>query len=85
MADEIFCGSSELLDLWGAFFEVENLSPRGLRLRRAFAEAWPDERIVQQHVAQTLWGHAVRFPEHVAELADAGSDDREIEAPAKGS
>ena len=28
---------------------------------RAFAEAWPDEQIVQQVVAQIPWGHNVRI------------------------
>jgi hypothetical protein len=32
---------------------------------RAFAEAWPDEPIVQQLVAQIAWGHNVRILDYV--------------------
>src|ERR1700741_54890 len=31
-----------------AFPEMQGLSPRNLKYMRAFAEAWPDEAIVQQ-------------------------------------
>jgi len=30
---------------------------------RAFAEAWPDEALVQQAVAQIPWGHVVGIPD----------------------
>ncbi len=32
---------------------------------RAFAEAWPDQPIVQQPVAQTPWRHCVRLLDYV--------------------
>lgn len=40
-------------------------SPRNLGYMRAFAEAFPDEGIVQQGVAQLPWGHVVRLIEAV--------------------
>lgn len=36
-------------------------SPRNLKYMRAIAEAYPNEQIVQQVVAQILWGHNVRI------------------------
>ena len=36
---------------------MTGLSPRNLKYMRAFAEAWPDQAIVQQLVAQLPWGH----------------------------
>jgi predicted nuclease of restriction endonuclease-like (RecB) superfamily len=44
-------------DLRHAFPEMTGMSPRNLKYMRAFAEAWPDEVIVQQLVAQLPWGH----------------------------
>lgn len=38
---------------------MRGLSPRNLKYMRAFADAWPDEAIVQQVVAQIPWGHNV--------------------------
>jgi len=40
-----------------AFPAMKGFSPRNLKYMRAFAEAWPDEAIVQQAVAQLPWGH----------------------------
>ncbi len=51
-------------DLKKAFPEMKGLSPRNLKYMRAFAEAWPDEAIVQQLVAQIPWGHNVRILDH---------------------
>src|SRR5207253_6256339 len=48
-------------DLHHAFPDVQGFSPRNLKYMRAFAEAWPDETIVQQLVAQIPWGHNVRI------------------------
>src|SRR5581483_5353815 len=48
-------------DLRRAFPAMQGLSPRNLKYMRAFAEAWPDEAIVQQLVAQIPWGHNVRL------------------------
>jgi predicted nuclease of restriction endonuclease-like (RecB) superfamily len=42
-------------DLKIAFPEMKGFSPRNLKYMRAFAEAWPDEPIVQQLVAQIPW------------------------------
>ena len=48
-------------DLRSEFPDMQGLSPRNLKYMRAFAEAWPDEPIVQQAVAQIPWGHNVRL------------------------
>lgn len=48
-------------DLRREFPEMKGLSPRNLKYMRAFAEAWPDEEIVQQLVAQIPWGHNIRL------------------------
>ena len=52
-------------DLKSAFPEMKGFSPRNLKYMRAFAEAWPDEPIVQQLVAQIPWGHNVRILDYV--------------------
>lgn len=52
-------------DLRRSFPDLHGLSPRNLKYMRAFAEAWPDEAIVQQLVAQIPWGHNVRLLDHV--------------------
>jgi predicted nuclease of restriction endonuclease-like (RecB) superfamily len=52
-------------DLRSEFPEMQGLSPRNLRYMKAFAEAWPDEPIVQQLVAQLPWGHNVRLLDYV--------------------
>src|SRR6516162_1094586 len=44
-------------DLRKAFPEMTGFSPRNLKYMRAFAEAWPDEQIVQQLAAQIPWFH----------------------------
>src|SRR6516162_6484192 len=46
-------------DLHKAFPEMTGLSPRNLKYMRAFAEAWPDEQIVQVPLAQITWSHNV--------------------------
>ncbi len=48
-------------DLRREFPEMKGFSPRNLKYMRAFAEAWPNEQIVQQAVAQIPWGHNVRI------------------------
>lgn len=48
-------------DLQSAFPSMQGLSSRNLKYMRAFAEAWPEEAIVQQAVAQIPWGHNVRL------------------------
>jgi predicted nuclease of restriction endonuclease-like (RecB) superfamily len=52
-------------DLRHAFPDMTGLSPRNLKYMRAFADAWPDEPIVQQLVAQIPWGHSVRLLDYV--------------------
>jgi len=44
-------------DLRQAFPEMQGFSPRNLKYMRAFAEAWPEESIVQQAAAQLPWFH----------------------------
>ncbi|GLR63806.1 PDDEXK nuclease domain-containing protein [Marinospirillum insulare] len=44
-------------DLRIAFPEMKGFSLRNLQYMCAFAEAWPDNSIVQQAVAQLPWGH----------------------------
>jgi predicted nuclease of restriction endonuclease-like (RecB) superfamily len=48
-------------DLRGEFPEMHGLSPRNLGYMKAFAEAWPDQAILQQLVAKLPWGHNVRL------------------------
>jgi predicted nuclease of restriction endonuclease-like (RecB) superfamily len=58
-------------DLHVAFPDMKGLSPRNLKYMRAFAEAWPDLRVVQQLVARLPWGHNVRLLDRLE-----GADDR---------
>jgi predicted nuclease of restriction endonuclease-like (RecB) superfamily len=44
-------------DLHREFPGMQGFSPRNLKYMRAFAEAWPDEAIVQQAAAQLPWFH----------------------------
>jgi predicted nuclease of restriction endonuclease-like (RecB) superfamily len=44
---------------------MKGLSPRNLGYMKAFAEAWPEESILQQLVAKLPWGHNVRLLDHV--------------------
>ncbi len=44
-------------DLRVAFPDMRGLSRANLMYMRAFAEAWPEESIVQQAVGQLPWGH----------------------------
>jgi predicted nuclease of restriction endonuclease-like (RecB) superfamily len=44
-------------DLRTAFPDMKGFSRANLMYMRAFAEAWPDETIVQQVVGQLPWGH----------------------------
>ena len=57
-------------DLKAAFPEMKGFSPRNLKYMRAFAEAWPEEVIVQQLVAQIPWGHNVRILDHLKDPAE---------------
>jgi predicted nuclease of restriction endonuclease-like (RecB) superfamily len=44
-------------DLRAEFPDMGGLSPRNLVYMQTFANAWPDEAIAQQLVAQLPWGH----------------------------
>jgi predicted nuclease of restriction endonuclease-like (RecB) superfamily len=44
-------------DLRSEFPEMQGLSPRNLGYMKAFAEAWPDEAILQQLAAKLPWFH----------------------------
>ena len=44
-------------DLRNAFPNMKGFSRANLMYMRAFAEAWPDEQIVQQAVGHLPWGH----------------------------
>jgi len=44
-------------DLRNAFPDMKGFSRTNLLYMRSFAEAWPDEQIVQQAVGQLPWGH----------------------------
>jgi predicted nuclease of restriction endonuclease-like (RecB) superfamily len=44
-------------DLGRSFPEMKGLSSRNLKYMRAFADAWPEEVIVQQAAAQLPWFH----------------------------
>lgn len=44
-------------DLQRSFPDMKGLSVRNLKYMRAFADAWPDDSIVQQAAAQLPWFH----------------------------
>jgi len=44
---------------------MHGFSPRNLKYMRAFAEAWPDEIIVQEALAQITWYHNIALLEKV--------------------
>ncbi len=48
-------------DLRHAFPGMKGFSRRNVLYMRAFAEAYPDEHVVQQVVARIPWGHTVRL------------------------
>ena len=52
-------------DLRFEFPGVEGFSARSLKYMRALAEAWPEETIVQQLIAQLPWGHNLRVLDRV--------------------
>ena len=57
-------------DLRRAFPEMKGFSPRNLKYMRSFADAWSDEQIVQQVVAQLPWGHNIRLLDLIKDQAD---------------
>lgn len=52
-------------DLKTEFPEMTGFSSRNLKYMRAFADAYQEEQIVQQAVAQIPWGHHVRLLDRV--------------------
>ena len=52
-------------DLRHEFPDMKGFSARNLKYMRGLAEAWPEEKIVQQLVAQIPWGHNVRLLDKV--------------------
>ena len=52
-------------DLRVAFPEMKGFSPRNLKYMRAFAEAWPEETIVQGLLAQLTWYHNIAILEKI--------------------
>ncbi|HEV2349785.1 MAG TPA: PDDEXK nuclease domain-containing protein [Terriglobia bacterium] len=50
-------------DLRHDFPEMKGLSPRNLKYMRAFAEAWPENQIVQAPLAQITWYHNIALLE----------------------
>lgn len=56
-------------DLRLAFPEMTGLSLRNLKYMRAFAQAWPDESIVQALLAQITWYHDIAIIEKIADLS----------------
>ena len=53
-------------DLRQAFPEMKGFSPRNLKYMRAFAEAWPDEQIMQAPLAQITWYHNIALVEKLS-------------------
>ncbi len=52
-------------DLKRDFPDMKGFSPRNLKYMRAFAEAWPEEAIVQAVLAQITWYHNLAILEKV--------------------
>lgn len=59
-------------DLRAEFPEMRGLSRSNLLFMRAFAEAYPDDTIVQQLVGQLPWGHNLLL---LTKIKDAGQRD----------
>lgn len=54
-------------DLSSEFPEMKGLSPRNLGYMKAFAEAWPDESILQEPLAKLTWFHNLTLLEKLKE------------------
>ena len=52
-------------DLSAQFPEMKGLSPRNLGYMKAFAEAWPDDSILQVPLAKLTWFHNLTLLEKV--------------------
>ncbi|RMW96811.1 DUF1016 domain-containing protein [Allofranklinella schreckenbergeri] len=53
-------------DLRTAFPAMKGFSPRNLKYMRAFAQAWPDGRFVQETLAQLPWYHHLALLDKLA-------------------
>ena len=53
-------------DLKAEFPAMRGFSPRNLKYMRSFAEAWPDEAIVQEALAQITWYHNIALLEKLS-------------------
>ena len=58
-------------DLRAAFPLMKGFSPRNLKYMRAFAQAWPDAKFVQEVLAQLPWYHQLALLDKLS-----GTDDR---------
>lgn len=58
-------------DLRAAFPFMKGFSPRNLKYMRAFAQAWPDAKFVQEVLAQLPWYHQLALLDKLS-----GPDDR---------
>ena len=58
-------------DLRAAFPFMKGFSPRNLKYMRAFAQAWPDAKFVQEVLAQLPWYHQLALLDKLS-----GTDDR---------
>jgi predicted nuclease of restriction endonuclease-like (RecB) superfamily len=54
-------------DLRREFPEMQGLSPRNLGYMKAFADAWPDEAILQAPLAKLTWYHNITLIQKVKE------------------
>lgn len=54
-------------DLREGFPDMRGLSPRNLKYMRSFATAWPDQKFVQETLAQITWYHNIALLEKVAD------------------
>ncbi|HEY9881490.1 MAG TPA: PDDEXK nuclease domain-containing protein [Leptolyngbyaceae cyanobacterium] len=54
-------------DLKREFPDIKGFSPRNLKYMRAFADAYPDEQIVQEVLAQITWYHNIALLEKLKE------------------
>jgi len=57
-------------DLRNEFPEMKGFSPRNLKYMRAFAEAWPDDKFVQEVLAQISWYHNITLLDKVKSPED---------------
>jgi len=58
-------------DLRAAFPSMKGFSPRNLKYMRAFAQAWPDAKFVQEVLAQLPWYHQLALLDKLS-----GPEDR---------